>query len=67
MDFSRTPRSEKMSILKGIIENLEIRNEEKELYFFSMEILDDGNFEKFFQKIMNDFSLQSTPVHFVHQ
>lgn len=60
-------RSEKTSILKWIIQNLQIRNEEKDLYCFSMEILDNDNFEKFFQKIMKEFDNNQQGVTFIQQ
>ncbi len=67
MDFSASSRSDKTFVLQEIINNLEIWKEEKDLYFFSMEILDDNNFEKFFNKIIQEFSLKKNNVHFVQQ
>lgn len=67
MDFSVSSRSDKTYVLEEIINNLHIGKEEKELYLFSMEILDDDNFERFFRKIMNDFSEKTSGVHFVQQ
>lgn len=67
MDFSSSSRAEKISILEGVIENLQIRNEEKDLYFFSMQLLDNSSFETFFQKIMKEFSDAKNSVQFVQQ
>lgn len=46
-------RDEKSLFLTKVIEELEIKKEEKSLYLFSMEILDDSDFEVFFQKILS--------------
>ncbi|RAL55360.1 hypothetical protein BLM37_03875 [Candidatus Gracilibacteria bacterium GN02-873] len=67
MENSASSREEKTFILKEIIQNLQIRNEEKDLYFFSMEILDNESFEKFFQKIMSEFREPKAGVRFVQQ
>ncbi len=63
MDISQihlTSRDEKSFFLKEVIEKLEIQKEEKSLYFFSMEILDDDDFEKFFQKIVSQIPQKIT-------
>ena len=67
MENSTSSREEKTFVLKEIIQNLQIRNEEKDLYFFSMEILDNESFEKFFQKIMSEFCEPKAGVRFVQQ
>ncbi len=67
MENSVSSREEKTFVLKEIIQNLQIRNEEKDLYFFSMEILDNESFEKFFQKIMSEFRESKAGVRFVQQ
>lgn len=59
MDFSLASREDKLVILREIINALPIRNEEKDLYFFSMDLLDNNDFEKFFNKIVNNFSENS--------
>ncbi|PID84396.1 hypothetical protein CSB09_01125 [Candidatus Gracilibacteria bacterium] len=46
-------RDEKTFFLTQIIEELEIKKEEKSLYLFSMNILDDNDFDIFFQKIVS--------------
>lgn len=48
-------REEQLLILEKTINNLNIHETEKELYIFSMNILDKENLDIFFQKIMNDF------------
>ena len=67
MENSTSSREEKTFVLKEIIQNLQIRNEEKDLYFFSMEILDNESFEEFFQKIMSEFREPKAGVRFVQQ
>ena len=67
MENSTSSREEKTFVLKEIIQNLQIRNEEKDLYFFSMEILDNESFEKFFQKIMSEFREPQAGVRFGQQ
>jgi hypothetical protein len=44
-------REEKTLFLKEVLGKLEISREEKDLYFFSLEILDDSSFEIFFKNI----------------
>lgn len=52
-------RAEKTHILREIIQNLNINSEEKDLYSFSLDILDNENFNLFFQKIMSDVRTSS--------
>lgn len=52
-------RAEKTHILREIIQNLNINSEEKDLYSFSLDILDNENFNLFFQKIMSDVHTSS--------
>lgn len=52
-------REEQLLILEKTINNLNIHETEKELYIFSMNILDKENLDIFFQKIMNDFRVIS--------
>lgn len=52
--MSEFSRKEKTSILLEIIENLAISEEEKQLYIFSMEVLDGQNFDLFFEKIISE-------------
>lgn len=56
MDTANLNRDEKSELLHSIINSLEILEEEKDLYYFSMNILDDRNFELFFRKIIWEFS-----------
>lgn len=48
-------REEQLLILENTINNLNIHEAEKELYIFSMNILDKEDLDIFFKKIMNDF------------
>lgn len=48
-------RQEKLLILEKTIQKLNIHETEKELYIFSMNILDSENLDIFFNKIMKDF------------
>lgn len=67
MNFSEIltyPRKEKKLLLQSIIYWMDIVHEEKELYLFSMNVLDNNDFDVFFERIMkntfteknNDFS-----------
>lgn len=55
MDIFASSRAEKTLILQEIIQNLPIDDIEKDLYYFSMEILDSTNFDLFFEKIISEF------------
>jgi len=52
--FSEPSRKQKKELLLEIIETLPIKKEEKDLYIFSMDILDDEDFNTFFIKITKD-------------
>lgn len=60
MNILHSSREEKTFILKEIIQNLKIQTEEKDLYFFSMELLDNDDFDRFFQKIISEFPPKNT-------
>lgn len=45
-------REQKNITLSEIIKKLNISDEEKELYILSMSVLDDSDFERFYQKIV---------------
>ncbi len=48
-------REEKKQVLVEIISSLDMKPEEKDLYIFSMDILDDKDFEDFFGKMTEMF------------
>lgn len=48
-------REEKTVVLREIIGELRIQPAEKDLYYFSMEILNNQDFDVFFQKIISEF------------
>lgn len=56
---SFSSRKEKREVLLQIIYTLPVSNEEKELYIFSMDILDDSEFFQFFEKITQDITLHA--------
>lgn len=60
MDVSKVftyPRKEKKLLLQTVIHGMDIAREEKELYIFSMNVLDNGDFDAFFERIIkNTFS-----------
>lgn len=51
---SFTSREEQREVLIKLIESLSISKEEKDLYLFSMDILDDADFLAFFEKITQE-------------
>lgn len=55
MDIFSVNRKEKTLILERIIRNLQISDAEKDLYVFSMGVLSQEDFDKFFQKTLTDF------------
>lgn len=62
MEIFATSREEKTLILKEIIGNLWIGETEKDLYIFSMEILGNEDFDRFFEKIVSDFEKNSLQI-----
>ena len=48
-------REEKTVVLREIIGELRIQPAEKDLYYFSMETLNNQDFDVFFQKIISEF------------
>lgn len=62
MNIFASSRAEKTFILKEIISNLKIWAEEKELYFFSMEILENEDFDRFFEKITGEFQKNTIQI-----
>lgn len=53
---SFSSREEKREVLLQIIQTLPVSREEKDLYLFSMDILDDADFFQFFEKIVQDLT-----------
>jgi hypothetical protein len=53
-------RNEKSETLKRIIESLQIWNEEKDLYIVSLDILNDSDFNVFFDSIVWQIEIGTT-------
>lgn len=62
MSIFASSRKEKTLILQKIIQNLDILEEEKDLYYFSMEILDGESFNSFFEKIISEVSHKTLKI-----
>jgi hypothetical protein len=52
-------RKEKERILSRIIQELRISDSEKEIYLLSMEILENTDFDIFYEKITGNLNLNS--------
>lgn len=63
MSIFASSRKEKTLILQKIIQNLDILEEEKDLYYFSMEILDGESFNSFFEKIISEVSHKTLKIY----
>ena len=50
-------RGEKSETLKRVIKSLNIWSEEKDLYIFSLDILNDTDFSIFFDRIMSQINI----------
>jgi hypothetical protein len=53
-------RESKFIFLKKIIQKLNIHKEEKELYILCLEVLEDKDFNIFFEKIFSQVSQNTT-------
>lgn len=56
-------RSDKEVTLIEIIRKLSISDSEKDLYILSLGILDDMDFDNFYQKITSQFYLKNNSLH----
>lgn len=52
-----TSRNHKETLLKEIIQKLSISEWEKDLYTLSIEVLDNTDFDSFYQKITSQFQI----------
>jgi hypothetical protein len=57
-------RKKKEKFLQEVIKNLRIEDEEKDIYFLSLEVLEEDEFNTFYEKIRvqidtNDFTTHS--------
>lgn len=53
---SFSSRESKKNFLQEIIEKLSIQSEEKELYMLSLEVLEDSDFNTFFEQVHSQVS-----------
>ena len=55
-------REQKKQVLSDIIKKLNISDEEKELYILSIGVLDDSDFQNFYDKILEQIEKQPSSI-----